>query len=242
MSNTALKMKELEARTGVGREAIRFYIREGMLPEPEKPKRNVAFYGDAHVKRLLAIRQLKEERQMSLASIKSVLDSAEFDSLVETESLAGLERLLPALVDGVAPAPDRLFDDVVADGDLDEAEIISICELGIVTPIERGGVRWIDFRDAAIIRKWGQSRRAGFTQARGYDLSTLKRYRALMEELAEIEVSQFFEAFAGVGAEEAAGAAAQAIEGTNDILIQLRTKALLARVNQRLEADDTVGV
>ena len=36
------------------------------------------------------------------ASIKSVLDSAEFDSLVASESLQGLERLLPALVDGVA--------------------------------------------------------------------------------------------------------------------------------------------
>ena len=34
-----MKMKELEARTGVGREAIRFYIREGLLPEPERPKR-----------------------------------------------------------------------------------------------------------------------------------------------------------------------------------------------------------
>ena len=34
-----MKMKELETRTGVGREAIRFYIREGLLPDPEKPQR-----------------------------------------------------------------------------------------------------------------------------------------------------------------------------------------------------------
>ena len=42
-----MKMKELERETGVGRETIRFYIREGLLPEPERPKRNVAAYGIA---------------------------------------------------------------------------------------------------------------------------------------------------------------------------------------------------
>ena len=228
-------MKELEARTGVGREAIRFYIREGMLPEPEKPKRNVAYYGDAHVKRLLAIRQLKEERQMSLASIKLVLDSAEFGSLAQAESLQGLERLLPALVDGVAPAPDRPFSEVLADAAIDLAEIEAMCKLGIIKPVERDGERWIDFRDAAIIRKWGQARGAGFTAERGYDLGTLTRYRELAEELAALEVEQFFQAFDGVGAEQAADAAAVAIECTNDIFVQLRTKALLARVNERVE-------
>jgi len=94
---SAIKMKELEARTGVGREAIRFYIREGMIPQPDKPKRNVAYYNDTHVKRLRAIRHLQQERQMSLARIKSILNSAEFDRLAARETLQGLERLLPAL-------------------------------------------------------------------------------------------------------------------------------------------------
>ena len=33
-----MKMKELEDRSGIGRETIRYYIREGLLPEPERPK------------------------------------------------------------------------------------------------------------------------------------------------------------------------------------------------------------
>jgi len=123
----------------------------------------------------------------------------------------------------------------LADGDLDKTELNELCKLGILTPTERDGTRWFDFRDAAIVRKWGQARRAGFTRERGYDLSALKRYRALMEELAAIEVEQFFAYFEGVGADQAAGAAAQAIECTNDIIVQLRTKALLAQVNRRLD-------
>ena len=43
MTARRLKMKDLERTTGVGREAIRFYIREGLLPEPERPSRNVAW-------------------------------------------------------------------------------------------------------------------------------------------------------------------------------------------------------
>ena len=33
-----LKMKDLEAQTGVSREAIHFYLREGLLPEPQRLK------------------------------------------------------------------------------------------------------------------------------------------------------------------------------------------------------------
>ena len=45
-----MRMRDLERATGVGRETIRFYIREGLLPEPERPGRNVAWY-DASLRR-----------------------------------------------------------------------------------------------------------------------------------------------------------------------------------------------
>ena len=163
----AIKMKELESRSGVGREAIRFYIREGMIPQPDKPKRNVAYYNDTHVKRLRAIRHLQQERQMSLARIKSILDSSEFDQLVERETLQGLERLLPALVDGVAPSADRRLQDILVDSKLSEAALDELCDLGIVAPVLRDGERWFDFRDCAILRKCGELRNVGFTVARG---------------------------------------------------------------------------
>lgn len=39
-----MRMRELEARSGVGRETIRCYIREGLLPEPARAARNSASY------------------------------------------------------------------------------------------------------------------------------------------------------------------------------------------------------
>lgn len=234
---SAIKMKELEARTGVGREAIRFYIREGMIPQPDKPKRNVAYYNDTHVKRLRAIRHLQQERQMSLARIKSILDSAEFDRLAERETLQGLERLLPALVAGVAPSPDRSLSEVLADSDLSEVELEELCNLGIVTPVERDGERWFDFRDCAILRRWGQVRSAGFTDARGYSPAFLSRYQASARALAEEDVDQFLRNFGDdMSAEDAAEIAALGIESTNEILSQMRIKALLSVLNERLSA------
>jgi DNA-binding transcriptional MerR regulator len=231
-----LKMKELEARTGVGREAIRFYIREGMLPEPEKPRRNVAYYSEEHVRRLLLIRQLKEEREMSLARIKHVLDSTDFESLARIEPLKGVERLLPALVEGVLPSEDVPLDALAARTGLDREEIDALVAAGIVHPSERAGELWVGFREAAVVAKWGRIRSLGFTRENGYDLSTLLRYQALARELAELEVGQFLEAFSGkLAPEEAADIAAAAVKEASDIIVQLHVGAVLEALRERLE-------
>lgn len=238
---TRIKMKELERRTGVGREAIRYYIREGMLPEPEKPKRNVAYYTDDHVKRLRAIQHLKDERDLSLSRIKSVLDSSEFDALTD-DGLQGLERMLPALLDGVVPAPDRALDEVCAETGVSTADLDALIRCGIVTPVERDGRPELGYRDVAIVRKWGDVRRAGFTRERGYATDTLERYRLAAEALAAHEVEQFLAAFGGVSAEIAADIAARGIEAVNDILVQLHIKAIMAQLEKALANGSSTAI
>ena len=164
-----------------------------------------------------------------------MLNSGGFDTLAKTESLQGMERLLPALVDGVVPAPDRSLQDVLADGDISAEEFDALCRDGIITPRVRDGDQWIDFRDGAIIRKWGLVREAGFTRGRGYDLSTLQRYHAVAKELAEIEVEEFLQAFGGeISAEQAAVTAAGALTAANEILGQLHIKFVLEVLDRRL--------
>ena len=67
-------MKDLCDRTGLPRQAIHFYIQEGLLPEGEKTGRNMAYYGEAHLERLKLIRQLQHERFLPLRAIRAVLD------------------------------------------------------------------------------------------------------------------------------------------------------------------------
>ena len=56
-----MRMRELEKASGVGRETIRYYIREGLLPEPTRASRNSAFYSESHVARLRAIKRLQDD-------------------------------------------------------------------------------------------------------------------------------------------------------------------------------------
>jgi len=111
--NALIKMKELESRSGVGRETIRYYIREGILPMPNKPRANVAFYSQVHLKRLLAIKYMQQEREMSLGRIKSILSSGDFDKLSGPSSLKGLDQLLPALLDGAAASENLTLNQVI---------------------------------------------------------------------------------------------------------------------------------
>src|SRR5215470_18409262 len=70
-----LKMKDLERATGVGRESIRFYIREGLLPEPERPGRNVAWYDESFIDRIALIKDLQRKRYLPLQAIKALIRS-----------------------------------------------------------------------------------------------------------------------------------------------------------------------
>ncbi|MFN7174973.1 MAG: MerR family transcriptional regulator, partial [Thermaurantiacus tibetensis] len=70
-----MRMRDLERASGIGRETIRFYIREGLLPEPVRTARNAALYGEEHLTRLLAIRRLREDRFLPLGVIRVLLDA-----------------------------------------------------------------------------------------------------------------------------------------------------------------------
>ena len=70
-----MRMAELALRSGVSRETIHFYLREGLLPRPRKAGRTVAYYDDDHLSRLKLIRTLREEKYLPLAVIRRLLDS-----------------------------------------------------------------------------------------------------------------------------------------------------------------------
>ena len=68
-----LRMKDLCDATGLGRQAIHFYIREGLLSEGKKTGRNMAYYTEAHIERLRLIRRLQDEQFLgSLVAVRRV--------------------------------------------------------------------------------------------------------------------------------------------------------------------------
>jgi DNA-binding transcriptional MerR regulator len=69
-----LRMSELAKASGVPVPTIKHYLREGLLPEPVKTSRNMAYYPPEFVARIQLIKRLQEARFMPLKAIKAVLD------------------------------------------------------------------------------------------------------------------------------------------------------------------------
>src|ERR687888_1572910 len=78
-SNDLLKISELAESADVPVATVRHYLREGLLPEPVKTSRNMAYYPPEFAERIRLIKQLQEERFMPLRVIKELLDSADGD-------------------------------------------------------------------------------------------------------------------------------------------------------------------
>ncbi|HDP80132.1 MAG TPA: MerR family transcriptional regulator [Spirochaetes bacterium] len=68
------KISELSRISSTSIPAIRFYLREGLLPPAIKTGKTTAYYTDDHLNRLRMIKKLQTEQQRTLASIKMELD------------------------------------------------------------------------------------------------------------------------------------------------------------------------
>lgn len=101
----AMRMAELCTRSGVARETIHFYLREGLLPRPRKGGRTVAYYDEQHLERLRTIRRLREEKYLPLAVIRRLLDSPAAAAERDVDALAEVLTIDPTLAEVSARAP-----------------------------------------------------------------------------------------------------------------------------------------
>ena len=101
-----LRMGELAEASGVPAPTIKHYLREGLLPEPVKTSRNMAYYPPEFVDRIKLIKQLQEERFMPLKAIKSVLDEDPERARPWSSSRTG-SSTAPSPASARGPAPPR---------------------------------------------------------------------------------------------------------------------------------------
>jgi DNA-binding transcriptional MerR regulator len=219
-----MKMRELEQRSGVGRETIRYYIRMGLLPEPARPKPNVADYSDEHVRRLSVIRRLQAERYLPLGFIKQVLERP---TSGEIAALPGLEGLLAASLGVAAANGGTSLADAAAQAGLTPAELDVLMRDRVVEA--QGGA--LAPLDLAIAKAWGRVRASGYTPEAGFFADDARLYVEALEPLTRREIERFYGRLAGSGTVEDAARMGQAgIELINDLIALLRTRMLLSLV------------
>ena len=222
-------MRDLEQRSGVGRETIRYYIGLGLLPEPARPKPNVADYGEDHVQRLLTIKRLQAERYLPLSFIKTLLDRP---SHGEMEPIPGFAGLLSPRLGFDAAGPLTSIADAVAATGLSEAELNVLVADGVIfaTP-GAGGAQGFAPLDLAVARAWGEVRAAGYTPETGFFAEDARLYAEVLAPMAAREVDRFYTRVTGGRSTEDAAALAQAgVERVNDLITAMRTNYILRRV------------
>jgi DNA-binding transcriptional MerR regulator len=219
-----MKMRELEARSGVGRETIRYYIRMGLLPEPGRPKANVADYSEAHVRRLAVIKRLQAESYLPLGFIKQVLGRP---TSGEIAALPGLDNLLAASLGVAGDNGGTPLAAAAAQAGLTLPELEVLVRDGVVAPAD--GV--LQPLDLAIARAWGGVKAAGYSPEAGFFAEDARLYVEALEPLARREIERFYGRLTGAGTIDDAARLGQAgIELINELIALLRTRILLGLV------------
>ena len=224
-----LKMSELAQESGVSAGTIKHYLREGLLPEPVRTSRNMAYYPPEFVERIRLIKRLQEERFMPLRLIKRMLaeDPDRAAALVELEDRI-LERAIGAREGGRVSRAAVRTEYEIPGNVLDRLE-----ELGILSPTARG----YDPDDVKIIEAIGRFRAGGYEESIGFTVYDTLRYRDALQPLVEEEVVTLLARLAGeVEVDRAAEIIAAGAEPLRELIGALHSKLLLAELRRQRRA------
>lgn len=220
-----LKMKDLEQATGVGREAIRYYIREGLLPQPHRPGKNVAWYDEHFVERILVIKDLQRKRFLPLHAIKDIVGGDAPPTRAEIEALRDIDGTLFANLP--ARKPERLSGVAKRVG-LRAAEIRRLAASEAFEIVTRRGDQWLEGDALRIVELWAAVRRAGFESELGFVPENLRLYVDVMRWLAREELRLFTHGVAGKrDVATTRKMAEQGIDLVNEMLGLIRKATLL---------------
>ena len=198
-----LRMGELAEASGVPAPTIKHYLREGLLPEPVKTSRNMAYYPPEFVDRIKLIKQLQEEHYLPLKAIKEVLDSQERSrtSAAEVRKRYGV--------------PKEVLD--------------RLAELEVLTPNSRG----YSPSDVKIIEAISRFRAGGYDEEIGFTVYDTLRYKSAIEELVRQEVEVVMDRLAGeVSPERVVEMLEAGAQPLQDLIAALHTKLMVSELER----------
>lgn len=223
--NELLRMRELAAASGVPAPTIKHYLREGLLPEPVKTSRNMAYYPPEFVDRIKLIKRLQEERFLPLKAIRKVLDEdpdraqamLELGDQILDRALAGeRSRTSAAEVRKRYGLPKEVLD--------------RLADLEVLTPNSRG----YSPSDVTIIEAISRFRAGGYDEQIGFTVYDTLRYKAALEELVRQEVDVVMERLAGeVPPERVVEMLEVGAQPLKDLIAALHTKLMVAELERR---------
>ncbi len=223
------RIKDLVEQTGVSREAIRFYINEGLLPPPEKSARNMAWYGQVHLDQLQQIKRLQRDHFLSLKAIRMVLGGAGDPEFTPTQ-LASLQRIRQRLSAtqgrlSMSEPPEKL----ALDFGLSRLERKELRDLGVAA----SGVATIS--DVEIVKLWISLRDAGLTLDRGFSPKDIGHVLEAARHVLDNELEIFRDRMRGLDIQELIAIIDTAIPAISKLFVTMHERAVYQFIDDLLE-------
>ena len=222
-----LKISELAERAEVPVATVRHYLREGLLPEPVKTSKNMAYYPPEFADRIRLIKQLQEERFMPLRVIRDVLESVGDD----LERLQTIVEASESLVDRVlAPLAERTPErELLERYEIPERALRRLAEVGVLDPDERGYSQ-AEVRVVAAIARF---REAGWNETTGFGARDVARLMTGLGPVIADELELLLQRFAALDPDRAAALLDGGASPFPDLVGALHAKALTDELSRQ---------
>ena len=236
-----LRMRELAEAAGVSAGTIKHYLRQGLLPEPIKTSRNMAWYPREFVERVRLIKQLQEERFLPLKVIKEVLENG--DAGEGPERLRALIQLEDRVLERALGRQDwrgLTEREVKRRYKLPQEALERLEQLEVLSPRRVNGSKRYGPDDVQIIEAVGRMRASGYSEALGFTVYDTLIYKRNLERLVREEVGVMMERLVGeMDTDEAAALLERAVEPMRDLVAALRAKLLVSELQARRAAQQS---
>ena len=234
ITQNLMKISKLSEITGVARDAIRFYIREGLLPAPVKTKKNMAYYDESYVERIKLIKELQRKRFLPLSVIKQILTESEGKIGVdEIKTILELDGRLFRNMEASPEFKPMSLEELVGRTGVSVEEIEKLKTLGVLVPKDSSGKEVIEEDSIRIAETWAKLREAGFTEERGFSADIIKVHKNLMDILVKKEIRIFAKRVTGrVPEDEAVRMAETGIQLLNTLIGLLRKQSMVRIIRE----------
>jgi DNA-binding transcriptional MerR regulator len=190
-------MRDLALAADLPRTTIHHYLREGLLPEPQRTAANASTYGPEHLERLQLLKALRgpelgplplEEVRLVLALVDQGLSPAEAVELMALGRRARAEGTDEDGMGGTPGAGGLSLREVARRTGRDSRELRQLIDAGVLSSAEAGGSRGFDSVDLAAVASCGRLLDAGLAAADLKPLADLlgevKSFETVLEDLA----------------------------------------------------------
>jgi len=188
-----MKISELVKRTGVTKETIHYYIREGVLRKPRKVGKNAADYNEGYIEQLRIIKALRENYFLPLPVIKKLIKRQKKKTSMEQTSFQFLSEHFKPL--------DQLFSTKVTgrknfleETGLDSKWLSELEKWRVITSKEVDGDMVYASDDVIIGKLIVAMGNIGMLRAKGFNPEMLKGFTDFFRDMAIKNIDIFWNA------------------------------------------------